>query len=185
MNYIVIPFAEATAEQLRQYAEILGAEIPEKPTAANLRAIITAIRPGDAPIRIPEQTHFHAPAIEQQQIPPSCMIKVRETQDGQDIERIWVGIRVSEGTPDRGGKHPVPVSVNGVRFDIPRLRDVWVPIEFHNSLDNARRWEYDTSEKGLQLPREVHDYPFTYVRPQHSPDEQRNIGRAIAAEAAA
>lgn len=185
MNYIVIPLADATPEQLRQYAEILGGEIPEKPTAANLRALIEAIRPGGAPIRIPEAQHFHAPAIEQQTIPPSCMTVVREERDGQVIERTWVGIRVAEGTKENGGKHPVPVSVNGVRFDIPRLVAVWVPLEFHDSLDNARRWEYDTTDKGLQTPREVHDYPFNYMRPDHAPHEQASLGRQIAAEAAA
>jgi hypothetical protein len=190
MNYVVIELADATVEQLRSYAEMLGGEIPEKPTKANLMALIDAIRPGGAPIRIPEQT-YNAPAIEQSSIPADCMKLVRETrtlEDGteQVIERIWVGIRLVEDTSNtKGGKHPVPVSVNGVRFDVPRNQAVWIPKEFHDALDNARRYEYDSTDRGLAEPREVHDYPFNYVRPEHAPEDQGKLARELVARMAA
>lgn len=177
-GYVTLELAEASVDQLAQFAEILGAELPEKQTKANLLALIEAIRPGGKPIRIPEQTTFHQPASADAAIPPSCLTVVEEMREGEAVPRHYVGIRVPEN--DRpGGKQAVPVIVNGVRFDIPRNMDCWIPIEFYHALDNARRWDYVENERGLKEPREVHDYPFNFVRPKHGPDEQRDLAKRL------
>lgn len=179
MEYVTIELKNASAEQLEQYATILGAEIPEKPTKGNLLALIDAIRPGDAPIRIPAVSHFHVPASADAAIPPSCLAVVQE--NGR--ERTYVGLRIPV-TKDPGGKDAVPVAVNGIRFDIPRNHDVWVPMEFYQALDNARRWDYDITETGLRAPVEVHDYPFNFVTPKHRPEDQRSLAVELASKVA-
>lgn len=177
-GYITVELQDASTDQLAQFAEILGAELPEKPNKGNLLALIEAIRPGGKPLRIPEQTTFHEPASADSAVPPSCMVEVMEQSEHGERKRVYVGLRIPESNSP-GGKHPVPVSVNGIRFDIPRSMDCWVPMEFYRALDNARRWDYLENERGLKEPREVHDYPFNFVRPKHAVDDQRDLAKRL------
>ena len=177
-GYVTVDLQDASVDQLAQFAEILGAELPEKQTKGSLLALIEAIRPGGKPLRIPEQTTFHQPASADSAIPPSCYMVVEEERDGVMVKRQYVGIRLPE-TDRPGGKQPVPVSVNGIRFDVPRNMDCWVPMEFYVALDNSRRWDYLENERGLKEPREVHDYPFNFVRPSHGVHEQRDLARKL------
>lgn len=180
MQTIEIALEEASVEQLVQYLTILGGEAPEKPNKGSVLRLIQAIRPGDAPIRLPEHATFHEPASADADIPPTCLAEVEE--NGR--KRTYVGLRIPE-SKEPGGKQAVPLSVNGVRFDVPRNQNVWVPIEFYRVLDNARRWEYDEGNSGLKMPREVHDYPFTFQRPKHSPLEQKSLITKLTSEVAA
>lgn len=171
-----IPLDEASADELTEYCRLLGGEVPEKADIPELLAIIKAIRPGEAPIQLPERQVFHQPASPSGKIPPTSLCSVTEMVDGEEVEAVYVGLRLPEQDKP-GGKQAVPVSVNGVRMDIPRNMDVWVPLRFYLALDNSRSWEYIPSNTGLKEPRETHDYPFQWATPEHSPHEQREIAK--------
>ena len=75
--------------------------------------------------------------------------------------KIYVGIRIAyEDKP--GGKDHVFTSVNGVRYDIPRNRDVHVPLAHVADLANAITKTYAETENGLGEPTQTTEYPFQF-----------------------
>lgn len=89
--------------------------------------------------------------------------------------RRMATIRIhNQETP--GGTDPVPVAVNGKQMFIERDKDQTIPWEYYHALDNARKYVYQ-QDSALRLDqstrKEVHEYPFSLVREDPAPEEQR------------
>lgn len=165
------PIEEAKAEDLARFAEVyLGLEIKKGAKKDDiLQQMKVAGYARDSIVIPPEvSTRPDFPQGDLGDIPPSS-VRFHETEtDDQGNPRMYVRIRVPSSEAI-GGKDPVPTSVNGRRYDIPRDQPCWVPIENVRVLQTAVSQvyeEYDAERNfmgGLGAPRSVLNYPFSFA----------------------
>lgn len=166
-----IPLAEATVEQLRQFANgYLGLFFPPNTSEATIRAKIDAAwdKPTiavmeadeDAPL-FAEEDNAPKPAVASAPTPaqPLRPFALDVTSRGDPKVRLIVQEQAGPG-----GKRPVFVGVNGVSFTIPRGKEVEIPYRYYAALNDAieDRHEQDEQTGEINTSR-VPSYPFQIV----------------------
>ena len=144
------PIDEATVEELRIYAQMIGLEIDG---TENRNVVLGKMKKGGF---TPERIAIYEKAVE-----------VSDREGGGGNTKVENGKKMFKiniaKMPGVGGDRPVGPRVNGKYFLIPRGKDVWVPEEFVEALRNAVQFEYEPSINGIGEPRETLSYPFSHV----------------------
>jgi hypothetical protein len=151
-----IPIDDADVGQLRAFATtVLGLELGGRENIPTLRAkiaeanwtrdVITVTEGGAAPPSSPSGSHY---------------LTTRVNAKGETEVKIRLHAQ------DRpGGDEPLPVSVNGLAFYIPRGEPCFVPEKYIEVLKNAQEDVYESyagGMGGLGEARRVPSYPFSY-----------------------
>lgn len=155
----MVPIAKATVGDLRQLAQLVfGLELEDKATKSDILTALKSV--GWSGDKVPQISSMSAPTVE---LPADGEIPAWEgTFNDNPKLRMLTCVNVQRREVP-GGSQPVPVSVNGVRLDIPRGRDCVVPIEYVEVLIHAveRHWISDL-ENGLINYRDVPQFPFMF-----------------------
>lgn len=168
-----LPIADATPEQLRTFAEtVLQLTVPARATQQSILGKIGEVWTQDT-ILIDDAASGEPVGAQRS----GNMVNVRPRVDKDDKpvmttndkgepvqeEEVHVLIHVSDKP---GGDEPVFVSINGRGMYVPRGEKCWVPRKFIGALIDAVELhypEYTGGDGGLEKPREVPSYPFSFV----------------------
>lgn len=155
-----IKIADATPAQLREFgANTLGLELHGRETGAIMAAKFAEVgyNVDDIGLQTPAVVPSGGPNGE-------AAFNTRDRADGVKEVRIVIH------TQDKpGGEDPVQVGVNGKLMLIPRGEPQWVPESYVEVLNHAVEYVYDEYKGGpdnlggLNKPREVKSYPFSYA----------------------
>lgn len=141
-----IPFAEATATQLADFAATnYGLDVRHTMGSAKIIQALQSV------------------GYDKQTITVQVADVPQPVASGN--KRRMAEINIPEQDKP-GGSEPVFVSVNGRGMYIPRDRECTVPYEYYDALRNAVKHVYDTDENGglITPPREVMEYPVILIR---------------------
>lgn len=152
------PIADATAEELRTFAQVaLGLEIEG---TENRNVVLSRMRdaghnPDAEGYRI--ATFDRPDPVRKDQATDGR--EWREDPGHKDGGRWYHAINIA-AAPVEGGDRAVPVRVNGRTMLIPRGKRVMVPEEYVEAIRNASETIWNMTEHGLSDPREVPSYPY-------------------------
>ncbi len=158
-----IEIDDATADQLRTFAgQILGIEIGGRENKPTMIGKMAEVGYAMSFITLPPSapTPSGGPSVHQ------GAFNIRPSPDNPDVKEVRIIIHTKD---EPGGDRAVPVNVNGKQMLVPRGKEVWVPEHFVEALDHAEENiynEYSTDDGtlgGLQKPRVVKAYPFSYA----------------------
>ncbi len=155
-----IKIADATSAQLREFgANTLGLELHGRETAAMMAGKFAEVGYNVDDIAL------QAPAVVPTAGPSGDVaFNTRVRDDG--IKEIRIVIHTQDKP---GGEDAVQVGVNGRLMLIPRGDPQWVPESYVEVLNNAVEYIYAEFQGGsgnlggLNKPREVKSYPFSYA----------------------
>lgn len=160
--------AEATIEEVQQYAALIGIDVDKRWKMDNLLAKMSdyGLRVEDPAFQITVSSGARVEPVARGGVGSwRCLVDGRweETSEGEPGARF--GKTVNVPTEEReGGDRPVYVSAQFRGMLIPRGKDVWVPIEYLRSLDGAIREQLMTDENGTVTgKRNVHRFPYNVV----------------------
>lgn len=164
MNLITKPIAEATAQELRSFAEFAhGLDLPMAATSDQIVAQLRKVGFAGEEIRV-----FPLAPIPSKMVDGSDAIPARaliiKMHNGVEREYCRILIHTSEKP---GGQDVVGVQCNGVAMYIPRGEAVEVPIEYVRILLDGVEHHYpeyrETGLGGLGEPRAIPAYPFSWA----------------------
>lgn len=158
-----IPFNEADKRQLTNFAKVnLGLDIDGRASETEIRSAIQRAMPDIQEIILFDMHSQEATQGVRSERQSATFMKVDENGREREYCRILIPI---EDKP--GGEEQVPVSVNGIRYDIPRGSPQDVPVEYVEALQNAEYYVYEpyTGEGlgGLRKPKVVKRFAFQYA----------------------
>lgn len=162
-KFVEIPVAEATVDQLRQFAtENLGLDIHHNTGEKGLRAKIAQVWPRET-IRLladDKLEHDHEGAPPHQAGPPLAEKHIEVT--AKDDKEVTLILQIVD---EPGGEQPVPLGVNGRVMLVPRGKEVTIPHRYFEVLKNAIKHVYDPMPDGGMnpIPRKVSSYPFQRI----------------------
>lgn len=154
-----IEIEKATVEELRTFATVvLGLEVDGRATRDSILGKMAAAGYGVAHITLPEAAPEGPPEHR-----AGRAFNTRPAKDGGKEIRIRLHTQEKPG-----GDQPVPVGVNGSMILVPRGEDIWLHEKFVKVLENAveevyQEYSDDGGLGGLNEPRRVPSYPFSYV----------------------
>lgn len=182
MQYVEIPFEDATLPQLRQAAEMFGIEPSRSDNTNSLKSKVRAVFQGDklrlpqaVPLETPQGTPPVNPAIAAEQVaaPPAQNSAAPQGTGNEKQTRFPMAkddpiCRVILQNQERDGKpddKPVTLGCNGELVTINRGVEVDLPWRFFLSLKNAERISY-TQVEGEEdmIETRFPAYPFSVVR---------------------
>lgn len=160
-----VPLAEATAEQLRSFAELsLQIKVPRMATVETMRAQIAQVHDGDIPVT--EDAGEKAP--------PAAIYKLKDLEGTSRFDPLVnITVEVREG---EGGSRPIDVAVGGKAMLIPRGQAVDVPYRYYEALMNAVRTNITQAPVGsdidlIETHTRTHSFSVNRMPPQNEIDE--------------
>ncbi|WP_022727224.1 hypothetical protein [Fodinicurvata sediminis] len=147
-----IPIAEATEQQLRDFAEsYLGISVPHNTKLETLRAKVSQAWTKDEIIVEVADAH------QAQEGTPPPPATPEQQPPGKKQVRILI-----QRTDEPGGDEAVPIGVNGRVMLVPRGQEVDIPEDYYQVLKNAVTHRYEALPDGgiNPEPRKVPAYPF-------------------------
>ena len=164
---VKIAFADATDSQLYDYVTgTLNLDVPQTASRSVLLAkLAQATTAREIEVEVTEKRKPGRPArdkaddAEDEDDAPIA----KKTPEELALERANEKIKIEiPSQPSAGGDEPVPLSVNGRVFFIPRDKTVEVARKYVEVLENAVQYIYPENDaSGLGEPRKVPMYPFS------------------------
>jgi hypothetical protein len=166
-----VPIKDATEAQLRAFGEShLGLQFEPTEQLAAIRSKVEAVWTK------PEIQLADEKAAPKVAAGTAAKPKRPETQDGQPVlvartkkhetePLVRVMIAKTEGA---GGADDVPLGCNGEIMTVPRGKIIDIPRRYFESLKNAVKHVYDTTEDGKSLnpvPRQVPEFSYQTYTP--------------------
>lgn len=159
-----IPIKDATDLQLRAWAtEALGLQIAHNASREKIAAaILQADQAGEIFIETPQ-----APPAPDSMDPMMNYVGPSQIKPlmgkGAAYKSDPHVVLVLNRTEEHGGDEPLPLSVNGKRFDIPRGVPVVIPWRYFLNLRQCIKTVYHQVSDNEVLGRDVQAYPFNVL----------------------
>lgn len=168
MKFISINQADATDEQIVEFATTLGADFKPNEKPDKIRALVKTIH-GDGKILVRDPD---APVEMVGSPPPGHPVPVSRATPiggsfGRNDPRATINIEIGQ---EEGGERSVMVGVNGTIFSIKRGEDVEVPYRIYKALNDAQQTQITytadpTTPEGVQESRrESRRFPVNLIR---------------------
>lgn len=172
-----IPIHEATADQLRKFAQMQNLAISPNPNTGPDKIAAVIRQAGFEEIEVQDDP----PEAVQAQSAPQPSSRAMAAQDHGDVPLVEVLIERDEGV---GGDRPVFLSVNGRGLLVERGKPQKIKYPYFLALQNAVKTAIDQDpNSGETMTREVPSYNWRVTR--MPPQEQIDAWEAKEAETAA
>lgn len=182
-----IPIEDATEDQLRQFAKNLGLDPHPAAKSLNLKGKIATVYSGDTiVVEVGEEDENAGPVptspaeaeteAEPEAPLPAETSAVQPLPGAEEYPEPRYTIVIAE-TPDKKGREPVPVCVNGRNMWIPRGQQVTIKHRYYHTLMNAVQTIYEQPDgpTGDMIPRNSLSYPVQLIQ---APSDEELAGWA-------